>query len=155
MSKMTIQRKRFCQYIVEGLNQTQAALKAGYKESSAKVMGSQLMSMDCIKEYIAELEGLNNKYEGSPAIEEDVDVAVLCRDPIQKLIELMNCKDDLIEMQAATKLLPYFYLKKSESGDNRIGKKELKEVTAIEATSKSKYSTLSNQLTNIYEHDKE
>lgn len=110
------------------------------------------MALDEVKDCIAELRALDAK--GTIPIKEDVGLALLCKDPIQKLMELMNCDDPLIELQAATKLLPYFYLKKSESdAPKRIGIKELKEANAIEATTESKYSTLSNQLNNTYEHE--
>ncbi len=149
------QRRRFCQFIVSGKNQTRSALEAGYKESSAKAIGSQLMALDEIKDYIEALKQLDNKYDGQPPIIEDVETATLCRDPIEKLITLMNCNDEAIELQAATKLLPYFYLKKSElEAPKKLGIREMKEASAIEATTESKFSTLDNQL-NIYEHEKE
>lgn len=154
MGVMTQQKRKFCQYIVSGLNQTRAAVMAGYKESSAKVQGSQLMAMKEIQDYIADLRDLDSK--GSIPIEEDVAIAELCKDPIQKLIELMNCEDVIIEKEAAKALLPYFYLKKSESeAPKKIGIRELKEANAIKQTSESKFSTLGNQLSNTYEHEKE
>lgn len=151
---MNQQRRRFSQYKAQGYNNTRAALLAGYKESSAKAIGSQLMALDEVKEYIAELEKLDNQYQDQPPIEDDVEAATLCKDPIEKLIELMNCDDSLIEMQAAKTLLPYFYLKKSEmEAPKKLGIKEMKEANAIKQTSESKFSTLSNQLNNVYEHE--
>ena len=148
------QRRRFCQFIVNGHNQTRSALEAGYKESSAKAIGSQLMALDEIKDYIEALKQLDNKYDGQPPILEDVETATLCRDPIEKLITLMNCNDEAIELQAATKLLPYFYLKKSElEAPKKLGIREMKEASAIEATEASKFSTLGNQLNNVYDHE--
>ena len=114
------------------------------------------MQMDEIKDYIEELKRLDENYKDSPPIEEDVNLALLCKDPIQKLIELMNCADSFIEINAAKALLPYFYQKKSELAvSHKLGKKELKEVTAIKATSESRFSTLENQLNNTYEHIEE
>lgn len=151
MATMTQKRRVFCQYIVAGANQSEAARQAGYKEKSAKAIGSQLMALPEVLAYIEELKALDAK--GKIPIEEDVETALLCKDPIQKLIELMNCDDIIIEKEAAKALLPYFYLKKSEVGDNRIGKKELKEANAIKQTTESKFSTLGNQLNNVYEHE--
>lgn len=149
---MTQKRRVFAQFILQGLNQTEAAIQAGFKESSAKAIGSQLMAKDEVKDYIKQLEELDSK--GSIPVLEDADTALLCRDPIEKLIQLMNCNDDLIEMQAAKNLLPYFYLKKSESeAPKKIGIRELKEAHAIEATTGSKFSTLGSQLNNTYEHE--
>ena len=151
---MTAKRRRFCQYSAAGLNNTEAAKKAGFKESSAKNIGYQLSLLPEVIECINELKELDKKHTVDIPVAEDIEVALLCKDPIQKLIELMNCKDELIELQAAKNLLPYFYLKKSETeGSNKLGKKELKEAKAIEATEASKFSTLGNQLNNVYEHE--
>ena len=152
---MTAKRRRFCQYVAAGLNNTEAAKKAGFKETSAKNIGYQLSLLPEIIDCIKELTELDKKHNVDIPVEEDVALAVLCKDPIQKLIELMNCKDELIELQAAKNLLPYFYLKKSETeSSNKLGKKELKTAKAIEATEVSRFSTLGNQLNNVYEHEK-
>lgn len=149
-------RRLFCQFVVAGLNNTQAAIKAGYKETSAKNIGYQLSLMPEVIECIKELQALADKRGDAIPVVEDVETAALCKDPIQKLIELMNCKDEMIEMQAAKTLLPYFYLKKSESeAPKKLGIKELKEANAIKQTTESKFSTLGNQLSNVYEHEKE
>lgn len=156
MAAMTAKRRRFCQYSAAGLNNTEAAKKAGYKETSAKNIGYQLSLLPEIIECIKELKELDNKHKVDIPVAEDVEIALLCKDPIQKLIELMNCKDEMIEMQAAKNLLPYFYLKKSESeAPKKLGIKELKTAKAIEATEASKFSTLGNQLNNVYEHETE
>ena len=111
--------------------------------------------MDEIKDYIKELEALD-KDVGSIPIEDDVELAILCKDPIQKLVELMNCKDELIELQAAKNLLPYFYLKKSESeAPKKLGVKEMKEARAIEVSSEGLYASVDEIYPNVYEHDKE
>lgn len=153
---MLNQRRRlFCQFSASGLNNTQAAIKAGYKESSAKNIGYQLSLMPEVIECIKELKELEAKRDNAIPVPEDVETAALCKDPIEKLIQLMNCNDDLIEMQAAKTLLPYFYLKKSElEAPKKLGIKELKEANAIKQTTESKFSTLGNQL-NVYEHEEE
>lgn len=149
-------RRIFCQYVVTGLSNTESAKRAGYKETSAKNIGYQLSLMPEIIECIKELQALQDKRGDAIPVLEDVDTAALCKDPIEKLIQLMNCKDDLIEMQAAKTLLPYYYLKKSESeAPKKLGVKELKEANAIKQTSESRFSTLGNQLNNVYEHEKE
>lgn len=154
---ITQKRRRFCQYIVNGKNQTQAAISAGYKESSAKAIGSQLMALDEVKDYIQELKTLDKNYEGQPPILDDVETAKASKNPLEVLADLMNnCDDPNIRLNAAKALAPYFFLKQSEKDTSRrIGIKEMKEASAIEATTESKFSTLSNQLNNIYEHEKE
>ena len=156
MTIMTAKRRRFCQYSAAGLNNTEAAKKAGFKESSAKNIGYQLSLLPEVIDCIKELKELDKKHTVDIPVKEDLEIALLCKDPMQKLMELMNCKDELIELQAAKILLPYMYLQaKDKEGTNKLGKKELKEVTAITATNESKFSTLGNQLSNTYEHEKE
>lgn len=151
---LTRKRRTFCQFIISGLNQTQSAIKAGYSEKSAKKIGSQLMQMPEVLECIKELKELSDKHGDAIPVKEDVEVALLCKDPIQKLIELMNCNDDLVEMTAAKALLPYFYLQaKDKETPNKLGKKDMKEANAIAATTESKFSTLGNQLSNTYDHE--
>ena len=153
---MNQQKRRFCQFIVSGFNQSQSALKAGYKESSAKAIGSQLMAKDEIKDYIEALKKLDNKYDGQPPIIEDIEAAKVSKNPLEVLADLMlNCDDPNIKLNAAKALAPYLFLKESEKDPSRrIGVKEMKEANAITATTQSKFSTLDNQL-NIYEHEKE
>lgn len=154
---MTQQKRRFCQFIVSGHNQTRSALEAGYKESAAKAIGSQLMAKDEIKDYIEALKKLDNKYDGQPPILEDIEAAKVSKNPLEVLADLMNnCDDNSIRLNAAKALAPYYYLKESEKDPSRrIGVKEMKEANAITATTESKFSTLGNQLANTYEHEKE
>ncbi len=156
MAIMTQQKRRFCQFIVSGFNQTQSALRAGFKESSAKAYGSQLMAMPEIQDYIEALKQLDNKFDGQPPIIEDVEAAKVSMNPLEVLADLMtNCEDNNIRLNAAKALAPYLFLKESEKDPSRrIGVKEMKEANAITATTESKFSTLDNQL-NIYEHEKE
>lgn len=53
--KLTDKQKKFCREYVLSLNATQAAIKAGYKESSAYSIGSENLTKPEIKEYIAKL----------------------------------------------------------------------------------------------------
>jgi phage terminase small subunit len=53
--KLTEKQKKFCKEYVLSLNATQAAIKAGYKESSAYSIGSENLTKPEIKEYIAKL----------------------------------------------------------------------------------------------------
>lgn len=152
---MTQQKRRFCQFIVSGFNQTQSALKAGFKESSAKAYGSQLMAMPEIQDYIEALKQLDNKYDGQPPIIEDIEAAKVSMNPLEVLADLMtNCEDNNIRLNAAKALAPYLFLKESEKDTTKkLGVKEMKEANAIAATTGSKFSTLDNQL-NVYEHEK-
>ena len=59
-AQMSEKQKAFCDFYVETLNQTEAAILAGYSKKTARTTGSENMTKPYIKEYIdlrlAELE---------------------------------------------------------------------------------------------------
>ncbi|EES51337.1 terminase small subunit [Clostridium botulinum] len=57
MAKMTAKQKLFCNEYLIDLNATQAAIRAGYSESSAKEIGSINLTKVNIKEYIEKRMG--------------------------------------------------------------------------------------------------
>lgn len=52
MAKMTAKQKRFCDEYLIDLNATQAAIRAGYSEKTARQMGTENLSKPAISEYI-------------------------------------------------------------------------------------------------------
>lgn len=52
----TVKMMRFCEEYVKDLNGTQAMIRAGYSERSAKVQASTLLTKPNVKSYIAELQ---------------------------------------------------------------------------------------------------
>ncbi|BDQ95107.1 hypothetical protein PV0197_4685 [Escherichia coli] len=52
-NKLTKQKKKFADYMMKGLNQTQCAILAGYSAKTARSKGSQLAKEPCILAYIA------------------------------------------------------------------------------------------------------
>lgn len=52
MSKMTAKQKLFCDEYLIDLNATQAAIRAGYSEKTARQMGAENLSKPVIQEYI-------------------------------------------------------------------------------------------------------
>jgi len=52
VAKLTAKQQRFCDEYLIDLNATQAAIRAGYSEQSARQMGTQNMSKPSIKNYI-------------------------------------------------------------------------------------------------------
>lgn len=52
MAKMTAKQKRFCDEYLIDLNATQAAIRAGYSEKTARQMGTENLSKPSISEYI-------------------------------------------------------------------------------------------------------
>ncbi|RXG18724.1 phage terminase small subunit [Leeuwenhoekiella aestuarii] len=56
MKKLTPRQKRFCEEYVIDLNQTQAAIRAGYAKRSAKEQASRLLTKDNILDYVQKLK---------------------------------------------------------------------------------------------------
>lgn len=54
MAKMTEKQKRFCDEYLISLNATQAAIKAGYSEKTAKQIGQENLTKPDIQKYIEE-----------------------------------------------------------------------------------------------------
>lgn len=52
MAKMTAKQQRFCDEYLIDLNATQAAIRAGYSEKTARVIAAENLSKPNIKEYI-------------------------------------------------------------------------------------------------------
>jgi phage terminase small subunit len=52
--KLTLKQKRFCDFYIEVANQTEAAIKAGYSQKTARFTASEMMNKPAVKEYIAE-----------------------------------------------------------------------------------------------------
>lgn len=67
---MTLQQKAFCEYYVACKNATEAALKAGYSEKTARSIRSENLTKPDIKKYIDEL----NQEIRSPRIAEMTEV---------------------------------------------------------------------------------
>lgn len=62
MTKLTEKQKRFADYYIETGNATQSAVKAGYSEKTARVIGQENLLKPAIKNYIDEkLEEMSSK----------------------------------------------------------------------------------------------
>ena len=57
MAKLTAKQQRFCDEYLIDLNATQAAIRAGYSEASARQMGTENLSKPSIKKYINDRMG--------------------------------------------------------------------------------------------------
>lgn len=77
MSNLTDKQKRFCKEYVIDLNATQAAIRAGYSENSAKEIASENLTKPNIQSFIEELQNtksneLNITFEQLAAIELEI-----------------------------------------------------------------------------------
>jgi len=61
MAKLTGKQEAFCQEYIIDLNATQAAIRAGYSEDTARQIGSQNLTKVDIQERLAELMSERNK----------------------------------------------------------------------------------------------
>lgn len=52
MAKLTAKQQRFCDEYLVDLNATQAAIRAGYSEKTARAIGNENLTKPDIKEYI-------------------------------------------------------------------------------------------------------
>jgi phage terminase small subunit len=52
MAKLTPKQKLFCDYYLISLNATDAAIKAGYSERSAQIIGFENLTKPIVKEYV-------------------------------------------------------------------------------------------------------
>lgn len=53
---MNAKRKRFCEEYIKDLNGTDAAIRAGYKQKSARCQASQILALKDCQEYIQKLQ---------------------------------------------------------------------------------------------------
>jgi phage terminase small subunit len=64
VQKLTEKQKAFCRYYVFDWNATQAAIKAGYSEKTARQIANETLTKPYIKAYIKELCSDDEKYMG-------------------------------------------------------------------------------------------
>lgn len=65
MDELTPKNKRFCEEYIKDLNGTQAAIRAGYSEKTAREQAARLLTNVIIQNFISELkQSLSNKNEG-------------------------------------------------------------------------------------------
>jgi len=59
--KLTFRQRRFCDEYLKTGNATKSAVKAGYKESSARAVGSQNLRKPAVKKYLSDKIGIKEK----------------------------------------------------------------------------------------------
>jgi phage terminase small subunit len=131
---LTAQKKRFADALMNGKNQRESAIEAGYSEKTAKIKGSQLAKDKDVRDFIER----KKRREEQPVIE-DCNSPKLVKDknfedPIETMKFIMNYyihEDPKLSLEAAAKLAPYLCQKVGESG-----KKEAKNSAAKKAASK-------------------
>lgn len=129
---LTDKKLAFVEAIHEGLNQTEAAIKAGYSEKTAQVQGSRLMNDPDVMQALA-----GSVEDGELNIPETSD-------PLEFLQTVWNSnglevKDRIAAARAA---LPYKHSRLGETGKKEKQKEEAKNTT----TGGGKFGTLGSQM---------
>jgi phage terminase small subunit len=115
----TQQQIDFCNFLIQGLNQREAATAAGYSEATAHVKGSQLFKQ--FQDYIITETADMLKTGGAEAY--------------QVMLELMRrAKQDAVRLKAATAVLDYGGYKPVEKIDMTVDQKSDEELDGQLAT---------------------
>lgn len=118
MARMTEKQKRFCEEYLIDLNATQAAIRAGYSERTAKETGCENLTKPNIQEYI------NKKLE-----EIQSDKTADAQEVMEYLTSVMRReKNEFIVVTCKERVSDY-----DENGKKRIIDKEIPEVVEIPA----------------------
>lgn len=66
---LSLKQQKFCEYYVQSGNATEAAIKAGYSEKSARVTASKMLTFANIQKYIDELKNVSQSERIASATE--------------------------------------------------------------------------------------
>lgn len=133
---LTDKKLAFVEAIREGLNQTEAAIKAGYSEHTAQVQGSRLMNDPDI------MRALSGDYG-------DDEVSIPATDdPLEFLQAVWNAEGLEVKdrIAAARAALPYKHQRLGETGKKDAAKEDAKNISqsggkfATRAARKENYS---------------
>ena len=124
---LTDKSKAFAKAKLQGLDNRQAAIKAGYSESTASQKGASLAKDEHVVAYIAQLKKVKesaqvNSYDFAPEnTQQQAKNASSLRDPLAFLLDVMSdpAEDKMTQVIAAKAALPYVH---GKVGD--VGKKE-------------------------------
>ena len=146
---LTEKKKKFAHAHLDGMDNKQAAIFAGYSPETASQAGSRLAKDPDVVAHIERLKintevKAETKPEPRPIItKKDIETAGSRADPLRFLEEIWTdpVEDMKLRMDAAKAALPYFHGKVAEKG-----KKETKADEAKKATQGGKFGTLGSQL---------
>jgi phage terminase small subunit len=144
---MTDMKRAFADALISGaaknISNRDAAIEAGYSESTASQMGSKLAKDKDVKRYMAQ-QKLNNSEAIKAEVKAEPKMTGNKSDPKDILLDLLNNADPTIALKAATALMPYMYARIAPAG-----KKEGEKQSAIKATKTGRFATLSQQSNKI------
>ena len=96
MTKLTDNQELFCREYLIDLNATQAAIRAGYKETTAQEQGSRLLSNVMVQSYILELKQQRNERN---KINADYVLKRLTEIDQMDVVDILNDNGDLLPIK--------------------------------------------------------
>ncbi|MCX8597670.1 MULTISPECIES: terminase small subunit [unclassified Gilliamella] len=96
MTKLTDKQELFCREYLIDLNATQAAIRAGYKETTAQEQGSRLLSNVMVQSYILELKQQRNERN---KINADYVLKRLTEIDQMDVVDILNDNGDLLPIK--------------------------------------------------------
>lgn len=96
MTKLTDKQELFCREYLIDLNATQAAIRAGYKESTAQEQSSRLLSNVMVQSYILELKQQRNERN---KIDADYVLKRLTEIDQMDVADILNHNGDLLPIK--------------------------------------------------------
>ena len=103
MAKLTPKQERFCEEYLIDLNATQAAIRAGYSEKTAREQAAQNLSKLNIQEKIAELKAERSK---RTEITQDRVIKELAAMAFAKATDYAQIAGNVVFIKSTTELTP-------------------------------------------------
>lgn len=96
--KLNARQKAFCEFYVASGNATESAIKAGYREQTARVTASKILTKANIQEYVKELQEKAKTSRIMTAIERREFLTELIKNGNEKAADRLKALDILNKM---------------------------------------------------------
>lgn len=96
--KLNARQKAFCEFYVASGNATESAIKAGYREQTARVTASKILTKANIQEYVKELQEKAKTSRIMTAIERREFLTELIKNRNEKAADRLKALDILNKM---------------------------------------------------------
>ena len=96
--KLNVRQKAFCEFYVASGNATESAIKAGYREQTARVTASKILTKANIQEYVKELQEKAKTSRIMTAIERREFLTELIKNRNEKAADRLKALDILNKM---------------------------------------------------------
>ena len=96
--KLNVRQKAFCEFYVASGNATESAIKAGYREQTARVTASKILTKANIQEYVKELQEKAKTSRIMTSIERREFLTELIKNGNEKAADRLKALDILNKM---------------------------------------------------------